>query len=602
MARIPDEVIEQVRDAAALLEIVQEQVQLKRTGSDWRGPCPFHQGTGRNFVVIPKKNSYYCFVCHAGGDVFTWYRERLGLDYPSAVREVARRCGIVIPETSERAGPDPREPLFQACDAAQSWFATQLRENPEAETARRYLLQREFSLAAAATLGMGYAPRGNEFVAAMKQLGIGEDVLIEAALVMKRDDATLAPRFRGRLLFPIHDLRGRVVGFGGRVLGAGEPKYLNSPETPIFHKGEQLYHIHLAKNAIRKAGHAILVEGYFDVQRLALAGVEQVVAPLGTALTEAQAALLKRFTTEVVLLYDSDGPGLKATFRAGDVLLAHGVRVRVATLPPGEDPDTLVQRGGVAAIERVLSDAVDVLERKLHLLDTRGWFGDVRRAREALDRLLSTLRSASDPVTRELYVTRVAERLGIPRETVAAEAALKSSPASAAASRAENRPTEPPPDRGIRVKRLPGAEIERKLLRLLLLHPHWLSRAREEIVAERFSLPAYRAIYEVLQSLPTGAPIGDALPLLDERGRDAWTRLVEQGQPGDGYDLDREYAGALEALEEIHSFPDIAAEVDPTARRQRWMALSKEGQARFRLYLANGSRARAARSVQPAEE
>lgn len=602
MARIPDEVIEQVRDAADLLEIVQEQVPLKRTGSDWRGPCPFHHGTGRNFVVIPKKNSYYCFVCHVGGDVFTWYRERFGLDYPSAVREVARRYGIPIPESTERAGPDPREPLFQACDAAQGWFAAQLRDSPEAETARRYLLQREFSLDAAATLGMGYAPRGNEFVAAMKQLGIAEDVLIDAALVMRRDDATVVPRFRGRLLFPIHDLRGRTVGFGGRVLGAGEPKYLNSPETAIFHKGEQLYHLHLAKNAIRKAGYAILVEGYFDVQRVALAGVEQVVAPLGTALTEAQAVLLKRFSNEVVLLYDSDGPGLKATFRAGDVLLAHGVRVRVATLPPGDDPDTLVKRGGAAAIESVLSDAVDVLERKLQLLDTKGWFGDVRRAREALDRLLSTLRSASDPVTRELYVSRVAERLGIPRETVAAEAASKSSPASAPATGAERRSSGPPAERGIRPTRLPGAEIERKLLRLLLLHPKWLGRAREEVDPGRFSLPAYRAIYEALLSLPADAPIGDALALLDERGRDAWARLVEHGQPGEGYDLDRDYAGALEALDEIHSFPDIDAEVDPATRRQRWLALSKEGQARFRLYVANGSRARAARDSQPAKE
>ncbi len=603
MARIPDELIERIRDTADLLEIVQEQVPLKRTGSDWRGACPFHGGTNRNFAVIPKKNCYYCFVCHKSGDVFTWYRERFGMDYPTAVREVARRYGIPIPEGTERAGPDPREPLFQACDAAQGWFATQLRDNPEAETARRYLLQREFSLDAAATLGMGYAPRGNEFVAAMKQLGIAEDVLAEAALVMKRDDATVVSRFRARLLFPIHDLRGRVVGFGGRILGAGEPKYLNSSETPIFHKGEQLYHMHLAKNAIRKAGYAIVVEGYFDVQRLALAGVEQVVAPLGTALTEAQAVLLKRFVNEVVLLYDSDGPGLKATFRAADILLSHAVRVRVATLPPGDDPDTLVQRGGAAAIERVLSDAIDVLERELQLLETKGWFADVHKAREALDRLLPTLRAASDPVTRELYVTRVAERLGIPRDAVAAEAALKPSTSSAAATRPPRRPEEPTPDdRSGRKPRLPGAEIERKLLRLLLLHPQWLSRARTEVDAARFSLPAYRAIYEALLAVPPDAPIGDALPLLDERGRDAWARLVEHGQPGAGYDLDREYAGALEALEEIHSFPNIAAEIDPTARRRRWMALSKEGQARFRLYLATGSRERTARGALPAEE
>lgn len=587
MARIPDEIIETVRDTADLLEIVQETVQLKRQGSDFRGPCPFHNGTGRNFAVIPKKNLYYCFVCHAAGDVFTWYRERFGMDYPTAVREVARRYGIVIPEATERTGPDPREPLYQAADAAQGWFATQLRDNPEAETARRYLLERQFSLDVAAEMGLGYAPRGNELIAAMKQLGITDDALLDAALVMRRDDGTLYPRFRGRLIFPIHDLRGRTVGFGGRILGAGEPKYLNSPETPIFHKGEQLYHIHLAKHAIRKAGFAIVVEGYFDVLRLALAGSDNVVAPLGTALTEAQATLLKRYSDEVVLLYDSDGPGLKATFRAGDVLIAHGVRVRVATMPVGEDPDTLVQRGGAAAIEPILRDAVDLLERKLHLLELKGWFGDVRRAREALDRLLPTLRAAADPVTRELYVSRVAERLGIPRDVVATEAAarpgLSSSrpaPVNAPLARGPSRVTA---DRG---PKPPGAEIERKLLRLLLLRPEWLARAREEVPSDRFTVDAFRRIFRALSALPADAPIGDALPALDEQARDAWERLTEPGGSPEGYDVDREYVGALEALEEITHFPDIAAEVDPMERRRRWQALSKEGQARFRLYLA----------------
>ena len=587
MARIPDELIEQVRDAADLLEIVQEQVQLKRTGSDWRGPCPFHGGTNRNFAVIPKDNYYYCFVCHAKGDVFTWYRERFGLDYPSAVREVARRYGILIPEATERAGPDPREPLFQACDAAHGWFASQLMANADAEPARRYLLQREFSLDAAATLGLGYAPRGNEFAAAMKQLGVGDDVLVEAGLVVKREDGTIAPRFRNRLLFPIHDLRGRVVGFGGRILGAGEPKYLNSPETPIFHKGDQLYHLHLAKNAIRKAEYAIFVEGYFDVQRLALVGFENVVAPLGTSLTEAQAVLLKRFTNELVLLYDSDGPGLKATFRAGDILLSHGVRVRVATLPTGDDPDTLAQRGGAAAVERVLTDAIDLLERKLQLLEVKGWFGDVHKAREALDRLLPTLRAASDPVTRELYTSRVAERLGIPRDTVAAEAALKGPPAAAAPAVRPREPARWPVDRGTTGPRLPAAEMERKLLRLLALNSAWLARARDEIDPGLFQVPAFHRVFKALIALPEDVPTSDVVSHLDEQAQDAWAKLVEAGLPGAGYDFDREYADSLAAIEEIRLFANIAAEPDRTTKQKLRALLSKEGESRYSLYLRN---------------
>lgn len=610
MARIPDELIEQVRDSADLLEVVQESVQLKRQGSDWRGPCPFHGGTNRNFAVIPKKNLYYCFVCHEAGDVFTWYQKRFGLDYPSSVREVARKVGIVIPEATERTGPDPREPFYQACEVAQGWFAGQLRDAPEAEIARRYLLDRHIALDAAAELGLGYAPKGQAFVTAMQELGIAEEAMVEAALVGRREDGTFYPRFRSRLIFPIHDLRGRVVGFGGRILGSGEPKYLNSPETPIFHKGEQLYHMHLAKHAIRKAGFAILVEGYFDVQRLALAGLDQTVAPLGTAFTDAQATLLKRFTSEVVILYDSDGAGLKATFRAGDVLLSHGVRVRVATMPPGEDPDTLVERGGAEALTPILDDAVDLLERKLQLLERKGWFADVRKAREALDRLLPTLRAATDSVTRELYVSRVAEQLGIPRETVTAEVAAK--PRSAPPVRQPPPLDQPPVEygspaeprgRASQLPRTPGAEIERKLLRLILTSPTWLQRAREELSVDRFTVPAFSRIYGALLGLSDDAPVGDALAGLDARAQDVWQRLLDVPPPeGEGYDTDREYAGALIALEEIHQFPDMAAETDSLERNRRWRALSPEGQARFRMYLATATRPGARRDDSPTEE
>ncbi len=597
MARIPDETVEQIRDTADLLEIVQESVQLKRQGSDYRGACPFHGGTNRNFAVIPKKNLYYCFVCHAAGDVFTWYRERFGMDYPSAVREVARRYGIVIPEAAERAGPDPREPLYQACDAAQSWFAAQLRDLPEGDVARRYLLEREFSLEAAAEIGIGYAPRGNQFVDAMSTLGIGEAVLIEAALVMKRDDGTVYPRFRGRLLFPIHDLRGRVVGFGGRVLGAGEPKYLNSPETPIFHKGEQLYHIHLARNAIRKQGHAILVEGYFDVQRLVIAGIEHVVAPLGTATTEHQAALLKRYSTDVVLLYDSDAAGLKATFRAADVLLAHGLRVRVATMPPGDDPDTVVRRGGAAAIQPMLDDAIDVIERKLQLLDVKGWFADAYRSREALDRLLPTLRAASDAVTKELYITRVAERLGIPRDTVATETAAGVRIAAPSARRIDPARTTPPrPTRdpgdvpGTRPGRAPTAEVERFLLRLFANHQGWLDRARDELEAARFVVPGHRRLYEALVATPEGARVPIVPVGLDARTQDVFDRIEALGPFPDDFLVDQWYAGSLDALEERALFESIAADPDRESRVRRRQALSREGSQRYTWYLKNRSR------------
>ncbi len=567
---IPDEVIEQVRDAADLITVIGETVALKKTGSDWRGPCPFHGGTGRNFAVIPRKAMFYCFVCHEAGDIFTWYMKRAGLDYPSAVREVARKVGIVIPERVEREGPDPREPLFAAAAVAQGWFARQLHEHAEADAARRYLESRDIPLERAAELGLGYAPRGREFLEEMARLGIAEAILLEAGLLVKRDDGTIYPRFRARLLFPIHDLRGRVVAFGGRLLGPGEPKYLNSPESPIYHKGSILYNLHAARPAIRQAGSALLVEGYFDVQRLVLAGVDHVVAPLGTALTPEQAVLLKRFAPSATLLYDSDAAGLRATFRAGDELLRHGVRVRVATMPDGEDPDSLVRTGGAAALEPILHDAVDVLERKLQLLERKGWLEGVEHRRDALDRLLPTVRAASDPITRDLYIGTIADRLRLSRDVLEREVnAAPPEPLRPAAAPERRGPaaSAPRPVRGRAAA--PGSRTEATVLRAILADRTWLSRARELVPEEQFEVAAYRAIYQGLLELPDRAPVSDLVSRLDPAASEALTRLQGSLDGREGYRWDEEFIAAVERLQHRARQRDIDKITDPTERAMR---------------------------------
>ncbi len=473
MSPIPDDVIEQVRDAADLVTLVGEHVELKRTGSDYRGPCPFHGGKHRNFAVIPKKQMFYCFVCHEAGDVFTFYMKRFGMDYPTAVREVAQRAGVTIPERRS-TGPDPREPLFTAVAAAADWYARRLREADDAKPARSYLEGRSFKLDQLLPLGLGYAPRGDAFLAAMTKLGIGIDTLIEAGLAMRREDDSVRPRFWNRLLFPIHDLRGRVVGFGGRVIGEGEPKYLNSPDTQVFHKGNLLYNLDHAKNAIRKAERVVVVEGYFDVIRLVDLGLEETVAPLGTSFTTDQARLLGRYTKTVVLLYDSDAAGLRASFRAADILLHAGLRVAIATPPPGTDPDALAATGGAEAVGEVLDDALDVLERKLQLLERKGWLGSISGRRRALDRLLPTLRAVSDQVTRDLYVSRCVEALGVSRESLhqEIEGGRWRAPSPAAAGRsADERP------RRLRWRPRP----EQDLLRVMLRSPAWRPRIAEQL-------------------------------------------------------------------------------------------------------------------------
>jgi DNA primase len=548
---IPDETVDQVRESADLVGLIGEAVELKRTGSDYRGPCPFHGGTHRNFAVIPKKNRYYCFVCHASGDVFSWLMKRFGMDYPTAVREAARRAGIVIPEGPSRSGPDPREPLFEAVAVAQDWFTRRLLESPEGAGAREYLEGRDIPLDIAAQHGLGYAPAGRGFLAAMKELGLDPKVVLEAGLSAEKDDGKVIPRFRDRLLFPIHDLRGRVVGFGGRLLREGEPKYLNSPETPIFHKGKQLYNLHQAKSAIRKAESVILVEGYFDVFRLVLAGVEHVVAPLGTSLTADQAGLLRRFTPSATLLYDSDPAGLRATFRAGDELLRHGVRVRVATMPAGEDPDTLVRKGGAAALQPILDDGMDLLERKIQLLELRGWFEGVEHQRDALDRLLPTIRAAADPITRDLYLKTVSERTGVSREVLREQAAARpsspglSAPSPESPAPARGRPVRPPARR----RRFEDLGAERDLLRVLMKEPAWLARAATEVPAEWFETAPLREVYEALRRSPENAGSGIFLEQLSPGGRRAWAWLdgleAKYGTP----EPDATYVAACRALE-----------------------------------------------------
>jgi DNA primase len=541
MSSIPDELIEQVRDAADIVHILSEFVNLKRTGSDYRGPCPFHGGTHRNLAVIPKKQMFYCFVCHEGGDVFAFFSKRFGMEYPAAVREVAGKVGITIPERST-GGPDPREPLYSAVGVAAEWYAERLRDASDGAAARDYLASRSFDVERLLVMGLGYAPKGRAFLDAMANLGVAEDVLLEAGLVARREDGSLRPRFWSRLLFPIHDLRGRVVGFGGRVIAGGEPKYLNSPESPIFHKGKSLYNLHNAKNAIRRVGLAIVVEGYFDVLRVVSAETENVVAPLGTALTTDQASLLKRYTSQVTLLYDSDTAGLRASFRAADELLRVPTRVMVATPPRGEDPDSLIDKGGAEALSQILDDALDVFERKLQLIERKGWLASLAGRRRALDRLMSTLRAAKDPVTQDLYAGRAAQVLGVTEDSIRREMASgrdRVPPRTAASSSRADSGT--PMLAGGR--NLP----EWTLIRVMLREPHWRARVAEQFQDLSLLGALERQLFQFLAAAPAGVVGAELLQQVEGQARAAVGELLEE--EWGALDMDALVEGALGKLE-----------------------------------------------------
>ncbi|GJG88484.1 hypothetical protein tb265_36650 [Gemmatimonadetes bacterium T265] len=444
---ITPESIERVREAADIVEIVGEHVKLKRSGSSFRGPCPFHHGTGPNFSVIPRTNAYYCFVCHAKGDVIGFVRDHLGMDFVDAVKYVADRAGVEVQETrNPRAAEerDAREPLWEATAAAAELFRATLWEDAEAQSARDYLASRGVGREEADRFGLGYAWRdGARWAERLRALGHDDARLVDVGLLRRRDDRgdETFPYFRGRLMIPIQDAGGRTVGFGGRVIGQGEPKYLNSPQGMLFDKGRQLYGLSWAKHPIRKAERALVVEGYFDAIRLALAGVEEAVAPLGTAMTEAQAALVAKLTRNVFLVYDSDAAGLKATVRAGHELLRLGVAPRVVSLPGGEDPDTFVRTHGRDAMEAALAQGLDLLDWQLLLLQRRAYFADLHRTRQAIDKLLPTVRAASDPVTRDLYIAKLAEVTRLDRDVLQREVDAPPQRASGAAPAPGARPS-----------------------------------------------------------------------------------------------------------------------------------------------------------------
>jgi DNA primase len=399
--------------------------------------------------------------------------------------------------------------------------------------------------------GLGWAPDDwRQLRDAAAHHGIDDQVLLSVGLLTTSDNSPEPyDRFRGRLVFPIEAVGGRIIGFGGRIIGAGgpgQPKYLNSPETPIYHKGETLYGLHRARHAIRREEVALVVEGYMDVVALSPAGFENAVAALGTSFTPEHARLLRRYTSRALLLYDSDSAGLKATFRTGDALLAHGVHPLVVTLPEGEDPDTLVRSAGPEGLRRLLDQAVDVLERKIQILEERDYFSSIDRRRDAVDRLLPTLRATSDHALRDIYVDRVSDKTGVSRDTLEEEMAR-------ARAEHQHRPTANPSRRphraAAKTRETLGPEVS--LLRVLARDRSrrhlLLEMALERVGPEDFKDPVNRAIFQAflddpeLQVPPEDMPAGPG---------DRLARLLAQ-PPDEGQlaHAEREFLAAVGQLE-----------------------------------------------------
>jgi DNA primase len=427
MGLFPQQFLDDLRQQASIVQVVQDYVPLKHVGNSYKGLCPFHSEKTPSFTVHDDKGYFYCFGCQKSGNVFKFLELQENVGFPDAVRMVARKFGVSLPETEEsseeaRRDASLREALLKVHETAAAFFREQLAA-PSGARARRQLAERKVDPQTAALLALGYAPAGAGLRAHLASQGFAENLLLESGLVVKRDNGEVVDRFRHRLMIPICREGGSIVAFGGRATDEEQmPKYLNSPETAIYSKGRTLYGLNLTKSFIRQAGFAVLVEGYFDFAQLFQAQTDSpVVASCGTALTVAQAQLLRRFASKVVLSYDPDAAGQGAAARSCELLVAEGFDVNVAVMDSGQDPDMYIRRHGVDAYRNKLRGSRPYLE---YLLDRAAAEVDLREdesRRQFLGKMLAVASRIPDPAARDQFGDRLAHKARITEDVVRAE-------------------------------------------------------------------------------------------------------------------------------------------------------------------------------------
>ena len=422
--RYPREVIDEVRLQNDIVEVISQYVPLKQKGNSYFGLCPFHNEKTASFSVNSEKQFYYCFGCGAAGNVFSFLMEMENMDFPEAMKKLAERAHITLPEPERSAqviaAEQTKQRLFEIHTAAGRFFYDCLQEK-QGEQARAYLTKRQMDPRMARKFGIGYSPDSYDALFKhLKEKGFALSDILKSGLVLENKDGKgYHDRFRGRLMFPIFDVQGRVVGFGGRILAKGEPKYLNSPETILFSKSRNLYGLNFAKAA--KKRELILVEGYMDMLSIYQAGFRNVVASLGTAFNNDHARTLKRFADDVILLYDSDEAGTNAALRAIPVLVKNGFRVKVTQVPDGKDPDEFIKAKGAAEFSKLLINAVHYIsfeiaciQRKYNLKNPEH---RVRFATEAAE-ILAKLDSE---IERNVYLGEVSRVTGVEEEAIRSE-------------------------------------------------------------------------------------------------------------------------------------------------------------------------------------
>jgi len=502
-SHIPDIKIEEIKSRANIVDLVSEYVTLKKAGRNFVGLCPFHKEKTPSFTVTPDKQIFYCFGCGEGGNVFSFLMKINQMAYPEAIRHLARKTGVVIPERvsshEEKEQISLREQLTHINHIAAVYYSNNLFSSVGKE-AQIYLKKRQIREEIIREFRLGFALDGwrhlKDFFEREK---ISLKVAEQAGLLIPGKDASLYDRFRARLMIPIEDVSGRVIAFGGRIIGAGEPKYLNSPESAVYIKGRNLYGLNRTKEEIRKQGYAILVEGYFDLILLWNAGITPVVATLGTALTREQVDLIGRYTSHVAVLFDPDEAGQRALERSLELFLAGNMHVRAVILPSGYDPDDYVRTFGKERLLELIARAPSMVD--YYIENVMGDRGTFEKDRDVLRKSLSFIRHIDNAIERNLFIKRVSEKLGIDQDILKTEISH-----SMTAS----------PNAVTKQKKHPGTVdlLEMNLIHILMMHPEKLAVMAETNILNYFISPDLKSLGEELKMFATGPGNFDAVEFI----------------------------------------------------------------------------------------
>ena len=485
MSRIPDQTIEQIMTRISIVEVVGRYVKLKRSGRRMVGLCPFHNEKTPSFGVDPERNLYYCFGCQAGGSVFNFLMEMEGLNFRQSVQKLGAEVGIEVVFTEDDSEEhESRKRLLELLERTAVYYHDLLFKSPLGKQGLEYCARRGLGRPIMEKFRLGWAPGdGKALAIKVKQAGYTEEDGVLAGVLRERG-GKVQDTLRNRLVFPICDVQGRVVAFGGRVLGDGTPKYLNTPETEVYSKRHHLFGLSNHRGAISRAEKAVVAEGYLDVIAMSQVGVELGVASLGTALTEEQTRLLSRYTRDVILAYDADRAGQSATVKAIELFEQAGLRIFVATMAEGEDPDTLARDGGPQAVEALIEDAISVIDFAIRRAAGRFDLKTPEGKQDFSREVLPAIGRITDSVRRDAYLRRVASMMGVSEQRLGWKLQSQKTASSG-------------PSRSPRRRAL---DSEETLLRICAVEPRWIAKVRERLAPNSFQRkdlrPLFQAVFE----------------------------------------------------------------------------------------------------------